>query len=645
MRKFVPLALSIIGFIPAPSPVSAADINPGNNLESVVISATRTEQPREVTGTSLSVITAADLAAEQVAVVTDALKETPGLSVVRNGGVGQTTTIGIRGSEAGQTLVLIDGVRINDPSATDGEAILSDVFVNNTDRIEILRGPQSTLYGSDAIGGVVNILTRRGGSTPFAIAGTAEGGSFGAYRLNVGVSGTADAVEYGGAINYYNTQGIAAADSRPITANPDAYRNLGATGNIRVHLTDAVSVDLRGYSASARTAFDGYPPPNYTLQYTGEYGTDDLLAFYAGINVSFFDGRFRNRLAATDDDSERKNYNPALAAPEDFFAQGRATTFEYQGIFDVTAVDQITFGAETQRSTLRTGSPSSFDPSPTPVVGHTRIDSYYAQYQTTLLDRLTLTGGFRHDDDEMFGGHDSVKFAAAWSLFAGSTVLRSNYGDGFKAPSLYELFSPYSNPVKTLAPESARGWETGIDQKLFGGRALASMVYFQRRTDDQIDFFSCYGVVSPACTRRPFGYYDNITRARAQGIEFEASAQVFDNLAVSGNVTDMSVIDLATREDLARRPRIMANARIIWTPSTVWSIGASADYTGRRFDGASEIVPLPAFAVVNIFGSYAVSERIQLFARAENVFDRHYELAAGYRSLPRTLTAGLRLTL
>src|SRR5579864_6585050 len=141
MRKSIPLSFAIISL---PFAVSAADLNPANNLETVVVTATRTEQPREITGTSLSVIDAADLAVEQIAAVSDALKETPGLTVVRNGGTGQITTIGIRGAEAGQTLVLIDGVRINDPSTTDGEALLADVFANNTDRIEILRGAQST---------------------------------------------------------------------------------------------------------------------------------------------------------------------------------------------------------------------------------------------------------------------------------------------------------------------------------------------------------------------------------------------------------------------------------------------------------------------------------------------------------------------
>lgn len=623
----------------------AAEPVPGDNLETVVVSATRSEQRRDITGTSVSVISAGDIATEHLNIVTDALRETPGLTVVQNGGPGQFASIGLRGAAAGQTLVLIDGVRINDPSSTAGEAIVSDLLVNNIDRIEVVRGPQSTLYGSDAIGGVIDIFTRRGGTAPFTGTAATEGGSFGTFRLNTAGFGTTAGIEYGGGINLYTTEGIAAADSRPVNLNPDAYRNIGATGNVRIPVTAEVSVDARAWYVDARTVFDGFPPPDFTLQYTGEYGTDKLLAVYGGINVAVLAGRFRNRFAVTALDSSRRNFNPALSFPEDFYANGDSADFEYQGVFDITLTDQITFGAESLRTDLSTASPSPDDPNPSPVHGHSRINSYYGQYQTTVLEQVTLTGGFRHDDDQQFGGHNSLKAAAAWPLFGGDTILRANYGDGFKAPSLYQLFSPFSNPTQTLAPESARGWEAGFDQKLLSGRGVISAVWFERDTKDQIDFFSCFGVASAACVQRPFGYYTNILKSRAQGVEIEGGAAVFDTLHVYGNVTNMSAIDVTTRKDLARRPRLMANARVVWTPDAAWSVGASASFSGKRFDDISERVPLTSFMVVNLFSTYAVGDRLQVYGRVENVFDQQYGTAAGYRSLPRTVTAGMRLTL
>jgi vitamin B12 transporter len=517
------------------------------------------------------------------------------------------------------------------------------VLVNNIERIEVLRGPQSTLYGSDAIGGVVDILTKRGG--PFSLTANGEAGSFGTFRINAGASGTVSGIEYGGGINLYTTQGIAAADTRPADVNPDAYRNLGITANVRAPVTANVTVDARVWYTNSETAFDGFPPPDFTLQYTGEYGHDDLLALYGGANFSFFDGRFRNRLAITDLDSDRRFYNPRLTLPEEFYARGSATNLEYQGVFDITPTDQLTVGAESLRTDLRTASPSPDEPNPAPVSGHSRINSIFAQLQTTLFQRLTVTGGFRHDDDAQFGGHDSVKAAAALAVFGGDTILRGNYGDGFKAPSLYQLFSPFSNPVQTLEPEIAHGWEAGADQKLLGGRGVISLVYFSRQTEDQIDFFDCFGVTSAACGQRPFGFYANISRSRSQGVEIEAGAQLIDTVHVYGNFTSMDAIGLDTGKELARRPRLMANARVVWTPTPEWSLGASASFTGKRFDDLVEAVPLPAFTVVSLFASYTLSDRMQLYARGENMLNQHYETAAQYRSLPRTWTAGLRLAL
>lgn len=359
----------LVFFLVLPTAALAEEPAPSDNLESVVISATRSEQPRELTGTSLSVISAGDIAVQHLDIVTDALSETPGLTFVRNGGPGQTTEIGLRGAEAGQTLIVVDGMRIMDPSAVDGSAILSDLLVNSIDRIEILRGPQSTLYGSDAIGGVVNILTRRGGTTPFALSTTAEGGSFGTYRLNTTANGTVDGIEYGGGLNLYTTEGIAVADTRPVRDEADANRNLGATANVRVPVAANISLDARAWYVNARTVFDGFPPPDFTLQYTGEYGTDSLLALYGGVNAAFFDGRFVNHLSVSDFDSSRTNYNPGLSFPKEFYARGTATEFQYQGIFDVTDSSQLVFGAESLHTGLRTASPAPGDTNPAPIRG------------------------------------------------------------------------------------------------------------------------------------------------------------------------------------------------------------------------------------------------------------------------------------
>ncbi|MDE2181522.1 MAG: TonB-dependent receptor [Alphaproteobacteria bacterium] len=610
--------------------------------ETIVVTATRTSQPLEVTGTSLSIVTAQDLQTQQISMATDALAELPGVTVVRNGGVGQTADVLMRGAEAGQTLVVIDGVRINDPSATSGIALLGDVLVNGIDRIEVLRGPQSTLYGSDAIGGVINIMTTRGGDSPYAVRAEAEGGSFDTYHVNAAANGTVGSVQYGAAADYYGTNSVSAADSRNGNREADGYHHLGLTGNVRWLASDAVSVDARIYYTRARDSFDGYPPPNYTFQDTHEFGRNTLVAAYGGVNLSLLDDRFRSRFAVTRTDTDRLTFDPSSSPEETFFARGGATRLEYQGIFEADSANEVTFGAESETTTLVTQ--SIYDSAPTS--GSDRINGFYAQWQSTPTNGLTVTGGVRYDDDREFKGHTSVKLAAAWQVLE-ATTLRANYGDGFKAPSLYELFSQYSNPVAALKPETARGWEAGIDQGLLDGRLMASLTYFERRTNDQIDFFSCYGVTSPACSLRAAegGYYYNVDRSRATGAEATLAARVTDALTVSANYTNLTDIDLATGLQLARRPRDSANVTLTWRPEADATLGFSVDYIGTRYDDAGHFTPLRAATHANLFASYKVTEEIELFGRIENVLNDGAEPVAGYGTPGRAFYAGVRTSL
>jgi vitamin B12 transporter len=533
--------------------------------------------------------------------------------------------------------VLIDGVRINDPSSPDDQAILGDLLVNNIDRIEVLRGPQSTLYGSDAIGGVVDIFTKRGGPAPFALTASAEGGSFDTWHLNAGVNGTLSSVEYGAALNYLDTGGISAADEKNGNTETDGTRNLGATANTRIHLGETLSVDLRGYYTDTHTEFDGFPPPNFSFQDTPEFGTATLISGYAGMNLTLAGGHFQNRLAFIGSQSNRKDFGDfdfftgAFSPVENFFAKGDAQRIEYQGVYDFDEKDQLTFGAETQRVSLSTQS-LLFDPGPT--TGHKRINGYYAQMQSTLFDQLTLTGGVRLDDDSEFGTHTSLKFAAAWNVPGWDTTLHANYGDGFKAPTLYELFSQYKNPFHDLKPETAKGWEVGADHLWLGGRVRTSLTYFARRTHNQIDFVSTF---TP-----PFGYYENLDRTRATGIEAEVEAKLTDTLSVTADYTNMSTRNLVTGTDLARRPDNSASGTITWRPLTDLTLGTSVVFVGPRFDDGGNFVPLESNTTVNLFGSYTLTGRTEVYGRVENLFDDKSEPVAGYGRMGTAVYGGIR---
>ncbi len=631
-------AMACTAFAGAPAQADQA------GAETVVVTAARMPEPLEETGTSTSVITAQDLADQQILVATDALGELPGVNVVRSGGVGQPTSILLRGAEAGQTLVLVDGVRINDPSAVDDSAILGDLLTNNVDRIEVLRGPQSTLYGSDAIGGVVNVITKRGGDSPLSFDGDAEGGTYDTYRLNLAAHGTDDAFDYGGGLDFYHTNGISAADTRNGNSETDGYTHFDGSVNLRYHVAENVSIDLRSYDVVARDDFDdnfvSIPnPPYFRVADSPAYGTDKLFMGYAGINFDVLG--IANRVAAMGTESDRDSFS-APGMPDNFTARGGQNRLEYQGIVTPFADNEVTFGAEYERTTLDTH--SIFDPTPQ-TRGHDATQGYYAQWKSTLFSALTLTGGLRYDHDDAFGGRVSVKGAGAWALNDGDTILRANYGDGFKAPSLYELFSEYSNPVASLRPEVAQGWEAGVDQYFLAKRLRIALTWFERHTEDEIDFFDCFGPTSPACDQRYLvgGYYYNIGRTRARGVEAEASFALADTLKATLAYTNMTDIDLATGLDLARRPHIAANAAVTWLPVPEISLGSSIGYVGSRFDDAGNTIPLGGFALVNLYGAYKLTSWLELYARMENAFGMHYEPVYGYGAAGRAVYGGLRV--
>jgi len=619
-----------------------------DDVETVVVSATRTEQPRAKTGESVSVLDSTTLRNLQTVSLTDALVLTPGVVVNQNGGIGQPSAVSIRGADTGQTLVLIDGVRINDPSGTDDGAILGDVLVNNIDRVEILRGPQSTLYGSDAIGGVIDIFSKRGGDSPFNLAASAEGGSEDTYHLNAAATGTAGAVDYGAAANFMHSNGISAADKRNGNPETDGYRNLGLTGNVRVHFSDAISLDLRSYYTDAKSDFDDnslFFPPFLTLD-SAAYNTNKFFAGYAGLNLDLLGGKFHNRLAVMHSDSNREFFDSFFdfgVHMRDAQDKGKATRFEYQGSVDISPDDQLVFGAEDERTTFTNVGTFSSDR------GHATIYSFYGQYQKTLFDVLTLTGGVRYDHHSRFGSHTSLKFAGAWQI-TNTTTLHANYGDGFKAPSLYQLFSQYGQD--TLAPEKAHGWETGLAQMFLDGRARASVTYFQRRTTNLIDFVTPDCAPTPPatppaiCATRPFGYYDNVGRARVHGFEVELGGNITDTVSMAASYTNLDSKNLDTGLQLNRRPRNNASATLTWAPSN-WSVGASVNYVGKQIDQYdTSTVPVTAFTngsrtLFNLFGQYSF-DQWSLYGRVDNVFAEHYEPLIGYGAPGRTVFAGIR---
>ena len=277
----------------AASAQTALQTSDSTLLNDVIVTANRSVQSADRVGQSVTVRTTKQIEASQTVGVVDLLVRTPGVSLSRNGGIGTTTALRIRGAESDQTVVVIDGVKLNDPSSTGGGYNFGNLLVGDVARIEVLRGAQSTLWGSQAIGGVVNLVTAQP-TRPFEASLTAEAGSRGTSYLRGGIGGVTDRIDWRVAASHYQTDGFSTFARG---TEKDGYENTGLSGRLNLRLTEDVSVDLRAVYSNGRVDIDGFPAPTFAFGDTREYGTTKDLVTYAGLNFDLFEDRLKNRIA------------------------------------------------------------------------------------------------------------------------------------------------------------------------------------------------------------------------------------------------------------------------------------------------------------------------------------------------------------
>ena len=587
-----------------------------------IVVAARVPQYASQIGQSVTVITRDEIEQRQTVAVSDLLATTPGITVSRNGGLGTVTAVRIRGAEGEQTLTLIDGVRVNDPSSPGGAFDFGSLLAGSIDRIEILRGPNSVPWGSQAIGGVVNIVTARP-TEGLQGRGSMEYGSFDSVFANAGISGGR------GPVTASLTGGYARTDGISIAANgtePDGYRRYAATGQVGIAFTDEIGVDLRGYYAHSRTDLDGFAStPPYGLIDDPEYSTSQEIYGYAGVHANLLDGRFRNRAAFTIADINRDNFDPRVGSDAIFFGRGRSERYEYQGDFQASRQLRLVAGVERENSNFRTDTDSHAS----------HITSYYGQAIVTPIDILTVTGGVRRDENADFDGHTSYSVNAALALPEG-TIFRGSYADGFKAPTLYQRFASFYGTID-LKPEVSRNYDFGVEQRLLSGAATIGVTYFHRDTKNQIDFDSVTFT------------YSNIVRTRAKGVEVELSLRPTDALTLTGNV---SYIDSENRspglnfgKDLARRPKETANMSVDYRLPFGLSVGGTVSIVGDSFDDAGNTTRLDGYVLTGLRAEMPIGDRFSVYGRIENLFDEKYQTVANYGTPGRAAYGGIRVKL
>lgn len=636
MRKILLISGSILSFATAPAfaQTQAKD-------EIVVVTANRSAKPLSQIGSSIVVINAARIAKLRPIQLLDLLAEVSSISFNRNGGIGSYTNVRIRGAEGEQTQIMYDGVRLNDPSLPSGGFDFGTLIANDIGRVEILKGPQSSLYGSDAIGGVINIFSRIPQSAFEARVG-AEIGTLNSHTLRAGISGKSANLSYAISTIDYGSDSVSQLSERFGGRESDPFRNQGIAARLNYAISPNVNIDARANYAKSKLDFDGYPAPFYAFSDTAEYSKSDQGQFYLGLNTNSFSGRLQQTLSAKKFTSNRANFDTSLSPNTTYIAHGALEALEYQGNLTISERLDLVFGAGVETSKYSNRAPASWNPNPPSERQSASNQSAYVEAQFEAITNLNATIGVRTDKHEAFGGHESLRATLAYRPNEGNTIFRASYGDGYKAPTLFQLYSEYGNIA--LRPEQATSYDIGISQK-FANVWQFGFSYFTRETRNQIGFFTCWPTTTPLCDTRPYGYYDNIASTETSGIEAEFGGKIF-GVNLSGGLSQLSAKNTAVGDanfgkQLARRPKVRSFLSVSYDWTDDIETELNWQHSGEAFDDAANSRGLKAYDLLNFRASWQISPSFAIYGKIENLSDENYQTTYSYGTSSRTFAIGL----
>jgi len=611
---------------------------PEPTLPPVFVTSTRTETPLPQVTTSASVVTTKDIQDQQAEMVLETLRRLPGLDVVQSGSNGTSASVFIRGSDSDQVLVLIDGVEVN--STTLGAFNFAHLTTDNIERVEVLRGSGGTLYGSQAIGGVINIITKKG-QGPLEAGLSLEGGNGWTNRQMLSLRGAA------GKLGYSFTASRLASDG--FRSVNDDYRNLTASARLDYQVTEDAS--LKGIFQFIKTDvglfnnnnFAAQPDPNAreaTTQYLSKLEWVQKILPNWDYRIS--GSMFKEHIKDSDDVDNCVFFGfPCDSRTRDRF-RPRIDTGELQTNYRFEDWGTTTFGVEYKRRSADTS--GGIDKA-------IRNLGYYLQEQLQFFDqRLIMIPGMRLDDNQSFGTAWTPSFSAAYLFRETGTRLKASYAKGFKAPTLNELFFPagfgcpaFGNP--NLKPEKSWELDAGVEQDVLSDRVKLGLTYFHREVTDLIE-----GRPIPG---DPFGCFraENVGTARFDGVEWTLAIKLLTSLTINANYT---YLDWDTADGkLPRRPRNRGNVTLNYLYDK-WNVNLGANFVGRRddFRAASPFgdITKPGYVIFNLASYYTLPWRVPavkdltLIGRIENLFNRKYEEVDGFRARPLNFLLGVRAT-
>ncbi len=580
----------------------------------LALTITRIPTPEQMLGSSVTVITAEQIARKQQHQVLDVLRDVPGVDVTRSGGVGQSTRIFMRGTETNHVLVMVDGVEVNDASSPDDAFDFAHLTTDNVGRIEVLRGPQGTLYGSEAIGGVINIITKKGEGAP-RFFGSAEGGSYRTGKMNVGSAGSFNRVHYSVDAGHSNTAGFSAVSKRFGAHEDDSDDNTTFSTKLGADMTENFSTSVTARYSHSNTQYDDFAP----LQDAANYGISDEFSVRGAGNLSLLDGKWKQEFGVSYMDNERKN---ADSFPRS--SDGSRTKFDWLHTLQLMQNNTLMAGVETEQEKFH--SRDDFSRAKADI----RNNAVFVQDQFGLWDRLFTSVGARLDDHDTFGRQTTWRVAPAYLIRETGTKLKASYGTGFKAPSLFDLFDSFFGN-RNLKPEKSRGFDAGFEQNIWNDRVRFGATYFQNNLRDLID--------SDPVTFQSI----NIGKARTRGVESFVSITPVEALDIALTHTFTDAEDKQTKLALLRRPhnKAMLDVEYHFTPAVRG--GVNVLYVGNRQDSLFPgRVPLSSYTTLGVTGDWKLNDDITLYGRIDNLLNRRYEEIYGYATPGVSAYVGIR---
>lgn len=622
MRKYLFLLSAAVS-----TSVAAQDeaVNTDYRVEetTITVTATGTRGNLADTGQSVTVIGEAEIDAVQGADIARVLRRAPGVTITRNGPPGSFTGVRVRGASAEQLLLQIDGVRVADVAAPGGGFDFGNLAAGEIEKIDLLRGSNSTIWGSEALGGVMLVTTRgrRG------LSASAEyGGDDTTYLTASGGAGT-DSFFIGGNAGWQRTDGFSAAANG---TEPDGFEQWTVGGHARAYLSDAFELFARGRYAEGQLDIDGFPPPLFAFADTAE--RQDTRQYSAAAGAIYTTPLLNLRAAYSFADTERENVDPAASPTPTYTTDGTSRRVDVRGEWRPIGPIVFHFGGEREWTRFET----LFD-----APKKARIWGAYAQAGIEW-GGIAAHAGLRHDRHSGFGGETSFGADASYRIGRDWRV-RASYGEGFKAPTLFQLLSDFGNPL--LQPERSRSVDLGLAWRDRSQPTWAGVTVFRRDSRDLIDFVSCFGVTGGICTARPFGTYDNVDRTRAQGVEVELGLSPTRKLRTQIAYTYAKATDRIAGTDLARRPRHALSGAVDWDTPLGLTLGADVRLVGDSFDDAGNFTAIDGHALFDARASVPLGDKLELYGRVENVFDAEYTEVAGYGTRGRTAFVGARIKL